>query len=482
MINTRFHFRAHKRLVRSTETTRVFVSAKRAIVVLGAVFLLTAGLGCRGGDPDAQRALSQPVTLEWWGVFDTSDSYQPIIQQYQAARPNVQIRFRKFRYAEYEKALLDARARGKGPDIFYVHNTWIGKYADQALPMPEQIRLPVKEVTGVIRKEEKAYFREYRTPSVDNINDTYIDIVRREVVRDEGVIGLPVAVDTLALYYNRTLLDREGILSPPGTWQEVADNVQKLTRQDEFGNIVQSGIALGAVDNIPRSVDIVMLLMLQNGAEIFEGAKTVWHLPAVEGDSQYYPGAEAVRFYTDFANLSKVVYTWNEEMPSAVDAFVQGRLAMMLGYAYQLPFIKAQGPRIDFGIAPVPHINPDGTDAYRKPVNLANYWVQVVSDRTEYPNEAWDFVLFLTGKEQAKDFTFRTRRPSARRDILNEQLKDKELAPFARAALTARGWYQGRNALGAEKVVEDMLRDVIAGKGSIRELMRFYARRLEQTL
>lgn len=459
----------------------MFSSKKLIILFSFVLLLLLTGVGCKGGDPAAKRALEEPITLEWWGVFDTSDSFRDIIAEYQARHPNVRVKYRKLRYAEYEQALLEGWARDQGPDIFYVHNTWLSKYADQMLVMPEKVTLPVKEVSGGIKKEEKAVFRSNKTPSLRKIKDTYVDVVYRDVTRGEKVFGFPLSVDTLALYYNRSLLDQAGILNPPGTWKEIAIAVKQLTRQDELGDIVQSGIALGLAENIPRASDIVILLMLQNGAEIFQGGSVVWQLPSSSSGS-YRPGAEALRFYTDFASPSKEVYTWNRDMPNAVDAFVQGRLAMMLGYSYQLSSLRAQGPRIDIGVAPVPHINPDGTDALRSPVNLANYWIQGVSKKTEHTNEAWDFVLFLTSREQAQKYLSINKRPAARRDLLQAQLEDPDIAPFAQAALTARGWFFGRNPQAAEAVVEDAIQDVADGKSSVRQSVEFHARRLEQAL
>lgn len=454
-------------------------SRKNIVLIFVGIVFVTTGLGCKGGDPAAQKALEQSVTLEWWGVFDPSDAYEPIIRDYQVRHPNIRINYRKLRYAEYEQALLEAWSRGTGPDLLYVHNMWMGKYEDRLLPMPKSISLPAKEVTGLIKKEEKAVFKSYSTPPLNALKDTYVDAVWRDVVRGDKVLGLPVAIDVLALFYNRTLLDQAGILAPPRTWQEVADAVGRLTRQDELSDIIQSGIALGTADNIPRSSDIVALLMLQNGADIIRGGTVVWDEAASGG---YRPGVEAVRFYTDFSNIAKEVYTWNGTLPSATEAFVQGRLAMMLGYAYQLPALRAQGPAVDLGVAPVPHINPDGTDARRRAVNVANYWMQTVSSQTKYPNEAWDFLLFLTSHDQAKVFVAAQQRPSARRDLLNDQLKDPVMAPFAQAALTAQTWYSGKNPLAAEGVFASLINDVLEGKESIARSLQFYSRQLAQTL
>ena len=168
------------------------------------------------------------------------------------------------------------------------------------------------------------------------------------MVRGGKIYGLPLSVDSLALIYNRTMLDNAGITKAPSTWLEVKEAVKKLTLQDDEGNIVQSGIALGGSKNINRTSDILSLLMMQNGTEMVDptGRKIMFaETSPYSDDKNYRPGMEALRFYSDFAMPSKEVYSWNSAMPEASEAFVTGSLAMMLGYSYQLPIIRTQGAR-----------------------------------------------------------------------------------------------------------------------------------------
>src|SRR3989338_4787221 len=94
--------------------------------ILGSL-LLIMGVGCRVASPEARKA-SQPVELVWWRVWDPEDTVKEIVQQYQVRRPNVKITYRQLRFEEYEKELLNAWAEGRGPDIFSMHNTWVGAY------------------------------------------------------------------------------------------------------------------------------------------------------------------------------------------------------------------------------------------------------------------------------------------------------------------------------------------------------------------
>src|SRR5690606_5454628 len=128
------------------------------------------------------------------------------------------------------------------------------------------------------------------------------------------------------------------------------------------------------------------------------GRSVTFHNAAPD-DDEYVPGASALNFYTSFANPVRVSYSWNDTLPESQEAFAAGTSAFFIGYSYQLDAIRQQNPRLNIGLAPLPQISSAGTR-----VNYANYWVQSVAKQSEYPNESWDFLLFLTQREQAAQY------------------------------------------------------------------------------
>jgi ABC-type glycerol-3-phosphate transport system substrate-binding protein len=432
------------------------------------IILLTTGLGCKGGqEKKVEEALSQPVTMEFWGVFDTHEAFSQIIANYQASRPNVTIKYRKLRFEEYEQALLNAWAEGRGPDVFMVHNTWTTGYQAKITPLPELIKVPTVEVSGGLQKTKTYSFYEARTPTVTDLNRIFVPVVANDAIKNDQVYGLPLSVDTMVLFYNRSLLDQAGLPQPPSTWQELINVVPRLTTLDSNNQISKAAAGLGGATNIDRNFDIVSLLMAQNGV-IFRsdqgGQIDLSGSSDFRGRPEYSPGQQALRFYTDFASPVKETYTWSEDLPNAMDMFIQGRLAMMLGYAFQLPLIKAQGPKIDLGINTVPHINADGTDALGTTINWANYWLLSVARGTTHPSEAWDFILFATTQpEQANTYLSKSVKPTALRTLITSQLEHQDLSIFASQLLTAQSWYQGRNAIQAETVFGNMILSVTQG-------------------
>jgi multiple sugar transport system substrate-binding protein len=332
---------------------------------------------------------------------------------------------------------------------------------------------------------EAADYKQTKTWTPAQIRDNFAEAVYQDVVRAGKIFGLPLSLDTLVLFYNRTMFDSAQITKIPTTWLEIKEAVKKLTLLDENGDIVQAGIALGGYNNINRASDILTLLMMQNGTQMVDSAqnRVTFHEPSpYSTDKNYQPGLEALRFYTDFATPSKEVYSWNKDMPEASEALINGKLAMMLGYSYQIPLIRTQGAKLNLGIASAPHINSDGTDALSAKVNFASYWVETVAKKTKYADYAWDFLMYATSEDQAVKYLNRTKKPTALRTVVNKQLNDIDIAPFAGQVLTAKTWYKGINAQAMESIFGEMIKKVIDGKNTLSEVMNYGAQRINQIL
>jgi hypothetical protein len=50
-------------------------------LLLIGVFLLTSGFGCKSEDPQSNKYM-QPITINYWRVFDNQDAFDEIITAY----------------------------------------------------------------------------------------------------------------------------------------------------------------------------------------------------------------------------------------------------------------------------------------------------------------------------------------------------------------------------------------------------------------
>lgn len=459
-----------------------------SLLVGATALLLFTGLGCKGTSSEV-TARSKPIVLKYWRVFDNQDAFDAQFAAYRASHPNIQVEYRKFRYDEYQKALLDALAEDKGPDVLSLQTTWLGDWQPRLLPMPASITIPYSELQGSIKKELVTVLKTTPGTTIKQLTNDFIDTVAPDVVLPtpqddprlplvDKIYGLPLSVDTLVLFYNRDMLNNAGIPQPAANWKEFHDQVKKLTRLDSTGTIIQSGAALGSAANVARSADIVSNLMMQNGAPMTDdhGVASFDKYPPGGEDRPNPPGAEALIFYTDFANPEKEVYTWNDKMPGSIEAFANGQTAYFFGYAYNLPTIRLLNKNLRFGTAPFPQIEGN------KPLYFANYWVESVSNKTDYPNEAWDFVQFLTRADQAEKYLSASVKPTALRSLVNKQLEHDDLAIFASQLPSAKTWYHGTDIDATEKTFAEMIGQTLSGEMDPKRIIQLGATKVNQTI
>jgi ABC-type glycerol-3-phosphate transport system substrate-binding protein len=380
---------------------------KLGLAVLVVMFL---AIGCQKSGGKAK-----PVTLKIWKPFVDSGQIQPLLSAYQALHSNVQFEYTEKNIENYEADLLDALASGNGPDIFSINNSWLPKYLDKTAPA----------------KDTVFTFKDYR--------DTFVDIVAQNFTKDSKIYGTALSVDSMALYYNKDILGTVGIATPPKTWDELAVDVRQITRQDQTGYFMRSGVAIGTSSNVNRPADILYLLMLQDGVIPWssDGLSPTFAQGIQKNGNYVNAGEEALTFYTSFANPASANYTWNARSDYSIDAFANGRAAMLYSYGYARELIEAKAPNLNYDVAPVPQENLDDPA-----VNYANYFGEVVNKQSANADVAWDFLKFITSKDQLDKFYAANPQASSRKDLVEKQINDPEIGVFAHANLTAKTFYK----------------------------------------
>lgn len=400
------------------------------ILSLFSVSLLT---GCRQKDPNELPKDYSGVELTYYKVFDSSDLIEPIITKYEDSHPGLVIHYKKFaNYSEYEKTILNEMAEGEGPDIFSMQNTWFISNYKKISPLPDEMGLP------------SAFASTF-------VDVAYKDLVRPDEEGIEKIYGLPMTVDTLALYYNKDHFEdripAKG--KPSSTWEGIKEDVTLLNKTDtSFDRFEVSGIAMGRSDNISRAVDILYLLFLQYGTEFYNENISEAIFAGKQGGEVYsYPAVEALSFFVSFAKEDFKHYSWNEFVVSEdseaqeIEAFARGDVSMIIGYSYTYDLIlnsidALKADKIStinkdsIGIAPIPQLfDPDVSNDKR--VTYASYFAETVSRNSKYPDTAWDFLIFLTSNENLDYYFKETNKPTSRRDMIEDQKKDPIFGVFA---------------------------------------------------
>ena len=169
-------------------------------------------------------------------------------------------------------------------------------------------------------------------------------------------------------------------------------------------------------------------------------------------------GLKALNFYTQFAKYGNLYYTWASTSGPDIDSFATKQLAMMLGYASQIPEIKAKNPSLNFAITSAPQMNK------KESVNFPNYWGLAVSSKTAAKDAAWNFVLFATtDPTTASAYATAGAKPPALRSLIGQYLNSPTLGVFAGQALTAKSWLQPDD-VEVKKAFDDMIESVLSGR------------------
>lgn len=292
---------------------------------------------------------NEPVTLKYWGLWESASVENLVINDYKKDHPNVTIVYEKKSPQQYREALQAQIKQQNGPDIFMFHNTWVPMIQDQLAEVPSNII------------------------SQNDVKKDYYPIALKDLRNsNKKLVGLPTGIDGLGLYYNEDIFKAGGITNPPTTWQELAQDAIKLTVRGPDGNIRTAGVALGTASNVDHFSDILALMILQNGGDI--------------SNPTDQRSADALEYYTNFTKGQNRV--WDETQPASTISFVGGNLAMYLAPSWRAAEIKQQNPTLNFKIAPVPQLDTNK-------ITWASYWAIGVSSQSANQKAAFDFLKYL---------------------------------------------------------------------------------------
>jgi ABC-type glycerol-3-phosphate transport system substrate-binding protein len=313
----------------------------------------------------------------------------------------------------------------------------------------------------LLQLRNRLYAVPFAAYSERTFRDTFVDGASVFLSKD-GILAMPLFVDPMVTYYNKNLLAGANFVTPPQTWTNLAQTVPLFTRRDARGNLTQSTIALGESQNIPHASDILSALFLQTGTPIVEYDPSVDTYAAVLNVGQTAaggssPAAEALTFYTSFANPTSAGYTWNRSLPDALSFFLSGRSAFYLGRASELFSIQQQNPNLNFDVQLL--FQPEGAT---RPVTFGSFTAVGMLKAAPNPTAAY---AALGAMARAKDTDFFSKTfalPPARRDLLQVAQQNPYVAVFFRSTLGAFAW-PDPNAAATRTAFRAMITSVNSG-------------------
>lgn len=415
-----------------------------------------------------------PVSLSVWGTADTVIAYAGLIEKYKISRPYITITYKKIRSEDYYDQLVAAWAQGTGPDIFFVPNTWVGKMMEFSEPMPASSSIPLVTIKrGFLGNQTSVTAATQTPPSLSVLKQTYVDAVLTDAYRIDQLWGLPLAMDTVVLYYNQALLNNARVFEPASTWADLVTQItaNQLTVVDSNNALVRSAVALGTAENVPYSRDILTLLMQQNGATMISGDHAGFNSEN---------GVKALEFYTSFARESKESYSWNAQQPNALEAFLNGKVVYYFGTHVDRAAIASS--RLQWGVTSMLQIDRSQTS---QQIDVARYDIAMVSKASKNAQRsayAWNLVTFMARSDNVPLYLSATGQLSAQKKILASQKDDPEVGVFAGQLLTARSWYTGTGGPIIDQYFQALISTVASGQTSTTEAIKLTADQISSTL
>lgn len=355
-------------------------AAVAALALLAACAPSTGGEDAAVGEPAAEAPSGggaavesgdggeEDVTLSVWSWRpEDEDAYTAIFDLYEEQNPGVTVEFRPYVNTEYNTILATGLTEEGGPDVAQLRA--YGQLqplveAGQLLPLDDE----VQQLSG--------------------FPDEILEGARG--AEDDALYGVPFAVQTLQVFYNRTLFSEQG-LEEPETW-------------DEFLAVLEAFETAGTTPIAATGRDAWMLPILHDTLAAARYGGPAFQEAVLAGetdfsDPDYVASIEVVESLQAYLpeDVSGVAYT------DAQTLFTTGQAAMFAGGSFELGFFRSQAPDLDLGVFSVPPPPDSPVEETLVPGYVdGSYGVNAESDQQE---AALDLVRWMATEEFGQAFT-----------------------------------------------------------------------------
>lgn len=402
------------------------------------VFAAVAGLGLFAFQKNTASQSTTSVIL--WGTMPESSFYafQDLYRQKNGA--SLPLSYTFIPENQLSGRLTEALANNTSPDI---------------LLAPQDLLLSLSK---------RIYTIPYDSYPDRTFTDSFID--HSSIYKNEnGILAVPFTIDPLILYYNRDLLAGQNIFTPSTTWGDFYVLAPRFAKRDPSGNITQSLVGLGAANNVNHAKDIFSALLLQTGNPIVTIEKGAFKSTlSREGSGLESPGVSVLRFFTEFSNPVKAVYSWNRSLPNTLDMFSSGKLAYYIGFASEVSAIKAKNPYLNFDVTALPNVKgaPQATTFGRMS------GLSLVARSTNL-SQAFGVISLLTTPATLSILSEATGLPPVSRSLLSRAPGADPFAPVLyNSALHSRGWLDP-NPIQTTTLFGQMIESAVSGRKTLRD-------------
>lgn len=330
--------------------------------------LILSVTACSGGSQESGEATqpqgdsgktgSDTLTVAIWDNGQKA-GLDAIIADYTAATGN-KAQIQVVTWDQYWSLLEAGATGGELPDVFWMHSNEAYRYMSNGILM---------DLTDRISASEKVDMNQFP----EDIKNLY---------QHEGKIyAVPKDIDTIALWYNKTMFDEAGIAYPDEswTWEDYYEAAVKLTKED--------GSQFGTAMNPTNNQDGWMNIVYSMGGEVISEDKT----------SSGFDNPNTLRAMEYVDKLIK------NAMPSAASMsetgndvlFYSGKVAMLPFGSWMIaPLKENEYVTANCGVSVLPKDAQTG-----RRVSIYNGLGWAVSANTKNPEAAWQLVEWFGSEE-----------------------------------------------------------------------------------
>ncbi len=347
---------------------------KLGVVLLSAVMVLSlvacGGTGAvgetdSGTEQNAEEAVDTPeVSKDALTVAIWDKNQEPGLRQIMddfTAESGIKVAIQVTPWEQYWTMLEAGATGGSLPDVFWMHSNEIAKYSEYEMLL---------DLTDNLNSSDKI--------DLDKFPEEIVQIYNWEGTQ----YAMPKDLDTIALWYNKTMFDEVELEYPNAdwTWDDFKEAAKKLTKDDGS----QYGYALRPSNNQDGWYNMVYsmggeIISEDRKASGFDKEGTIKALDFVASivNEGYTPNYETVA----------------ENAPEAL--FEAGKVAMITMGSWMLPelcnndYVKEHG---DIAVLP-----KDATTGQR--ISLYNGLGWAAAGNTDKPEEAWKLIEYLGSQE-----------------------------------------------------------------------------------
>ncbi len=290
----------------------------------------------------------------------TGPYFEEAAAAFEKANPGIDIQIEVAPWDSLQQKLTTDISAGTNADLSIVATRWLLDYVQQ----------------GVVDSLDDRI--------TDELRGRFIPTFLTPSVLDGKTYGLPVAASARAMYYNKDIFSKAGYDAAPATWDDLKAAAAKIkeTSPDVY--------AFGLQGKEIETDFYFNYAFWSYGGDIIKDGKSGLDSEAAIEAAKLYKG------FIDAGSTQPGVTSYSRE--DVQNLFKQGKVASVITAPFLSNQIKAEAPKLNYGVAPVP-AGPRG--------DRATYGVTdsiVLFKNSKNKDEAWKFLDFIFSAEMRTKF------------------------------------------------------------------------------